>query len=477
MISGSYSLYNQDLWVSPGLVKLVVIVKTTGGASSTFNAAGATEQLNGASGIGTSQWLSNGNSIYYSLGNVGIGTTSPTNTLEVAGNTFLGGNLTATGTLSVTGNTTLAAATTTSLAITGITSQWLSTNANGSVIGNATPVTSLGGLTGSIATSSLGLQNKIALTTSGSSGASTFDGTTLNVPQYSSTVIPNTDNFRISAQSNVAVPTSDQIGAGSVYLVPYQGNMISLYTSSTWTSYATSTQGQFVLTGLTSGKNYDVFAYGSGTSVLLELSAAWASDSARTDALATQDGILVKSSDHSRRYLGTIRTTGTNTTEDSGGGVSSSVGGKRFVFNEYNQVPRFANVIDTTSSWSYTTGTVRQANGAVGNKVELVLGDASSTIILSTVYGDAYLLLNLARAGMVGVGLDTTTSFSGNVQGGYNTAASGIYAPVTGAFRGYVGLGYHYLSWNEDGADGTCTFLGSNAGDGQQTGLQASFSN
>lgn len=35
------------------------------------------------------------------------------------------------------------------------------------------------------ATSSLGLQNRMVLTTTGSSGASTFDGTTLNIPQYS----------------------------------------------------------------------------------------------------------------------------------------------------------------------------------------------------------------------------------------------------------------------------------------------------
>ena len=56
----------------------------------------------------TNYWTLSGQDIYSNQRNVGIGTTSPTNRLEVAGNTFLGGNLTATGTLNVAGATTLA---------------------------------------------------------------------------------------------------------------------------------------------------------------------------------------------------------------------------------------------------------------------------------------------------------------------------------------------------------------------------------
>jgi hypothetical protein len=44
--------------------------------------------------IGTSQWTTNGSSIYYNTGNVGIGTTTPISKLTVDGNTEITGNIT-----------------------------------------------------------------------------------------------------------------------------------------------------------------------------------------------------------------------------------------------------------------------------------------------------------------------------------------------------------------------------------------------
>jgi hypothetical protein len=71
-------------------------------------------------------------------GNLGIGTTSPFAKLSVAGDAYIGGNLTATGTLAVTGQTTLTTvtattATTTNLAVTGVTSSLLKTNSLGQI--------------------------------------------------------------------------------------------------------------------------------------------------------------------------------------------------------------------------------------------------------------------------------------------------------------------------------------------------------
>ena len=72
-------------------------------------------------------------------GRVGIGRHHLQTNLKYLVIHFSAVNLTATGTLSVSGNTTLAAATTTSLAITGLANTFLAVDGNGSVIATTTP--------------------------------------------------------------------------------------------------------------------------------------------------------------------------------------------------------------------------------------------------------------------------------------------------------------------------------------------------
>ena len=272
------------------------------------------------------------------------------------------------------------------------------------------------------------------------------------------------NQFRLSTETGVPVSTSDQSAKSTIYMTPYTGNQIALYDgSSKWLVYATS-EISIALSSLTSAKNYDVFAYYTGSAVALELSSAWTSNTARNDALTRQDGVLVKSGATTRRYLGTFRTTGTTTTEDS---LT-----KRFLWNVANQVHKPMIVLESTNTWNYTTDTIRQANASSSNQVEYVTGDAAS-LIQARALAAVYLAGNSARAAKAGVGIDSTTTFSGIVQAGYVLSASGSYVPVTGSYIGYPGLGYHYLSWNEKGPDGTAVWVGDNGGDGQQTGLLA----
>lgn len=273
---------------------------------------------------------------------------------------------------------------------------------------------------------------------------------------------------RLTLTSGVPVTTSDVTGATTIYYTPYVHDTIVLWDGIRWRP-VTFAEVSHALGTMTANTNYDVFGYLSSGALALE-KLAWTNDTTRATAVTIQDGRYCKSGDKTRLYLGTIRSTSTTTTEDSAGGVTSQVGGKRFVWNMYNRVKRGARVIDTTNIWAYTSPTIRQANNAAGNQVEFVVG-ATADVCSATILGVAFLNANNSFAAKVGVGLDSKTAFSGLVQGGYSTAQ--LYAPVSARFSGSLAPGYHYFAWLESGADGTCSFLGDNGSDGQQTGLIA----
>ncbi len=312
----------------------------------------------------------------------------------------------------------------------------------------------------------------VANFTTGTPTGSKFvrDDGVLAVPSSSGTVVVSTFNARLTTESGVPVSSTDRTAQSTIYLTPYLGNQIALYDGAAW-AYFSLTEISLALSGLTSGKNYDVFVYDNAGTRTLELSAAWTTDTARADALALQDGVYVKSGATTRRHAGTIRTTGTTTTEDSGGITGTTqVGGKRFVWNRYNQAPRQLNVIDTTDTWSYTTDTIRQANGTAGNKAEWVTGDVA-TLVTAEVRVNWQGTSNSARGAKVGIGVDSTAAFSGLVGLGIITSVATAIVHMTGAYRGQPGLGYHFAAWCEKGADGTSVFYGDDGGDSSQSGM------
>jgi len=219
---------------------------------------------------------------------------------------------------------------------------------------------------------------------------------------------------------------------------------------------------------LTSGLPYDVFGYLSGGVLATEI-LAWTSGTARATDVTLQDGRYCKSGDKTRLYLGSFYTTSTTTTEDSGGGTTSQVGGKRFLWNMYNRVRRTCAVKDTTNEWVYTTNTIRQANAAAGNKVELLIGLPGDSVEAALV-GNVYLENSASAAAKVGVGVNSTTAFSGLVQAGFAKACT-FDAPLSARHDYIPAIGYSYLAWLESGAGGTsCSFKG-DSGDTRQSGL------
>lgn len=246
---------------------------------------------------------------------------------------------------------------------------------------------------------------------------------------------------RLTTESGVTVSTSDRTSQGTIYYTPHLHDRIALYDGTRWKLYA-FTERSLALSGLTSGKNYDVFLYDNAGTLTLELSAAWTNDTTRADALTTQDGVLVKSGSTTRRYIGTIRTTGTTTTEDSRA--------KRFVWNHYNRVRRSMLVLETADSWSYGTASWRQGNNSTANQLAVVAGQAGDLL-------DVMVVTYATNQSGVAVGEDSTSTPHADSVGHYEGVSTGQQSARLAA---PVPLGYHYYAWLEYAQSGTITWYG-----------------
>jgi hypothetical protein len=269
---------------------------------------------------------------------------------------------------------------------------------------------------------------------------------------------------RLTLTSGTPITTSNVTGAGTIYFTPFRGNRIALYDGTRWRLYA-FTEKSAALSGHTTNVPVDVFIYDNAGTLTLEL-VNWTNGTTRATALTTQDGVYVKSGATTRRYLGTFCPTAAATTEDSDS--------RRFVWNYYNRIPRYLSAVETTNSWNYTTATWRQTNNVTtvgATRVEIVIGVAEDLIEAGTHMAQVYNSGANVGAGQ-GIGIDSTSTNSAQVFGGVALTAGG---QSTGCqYRGYPGIGYHYLQWLErSGAAGTTTWVGDNGGAEQQSGMWA----
>jgi hypothetical protein len=269
------------------------------------------------------------------------------------------------------------------------------------------------------------------------------------------------------------VTTADVTSSTNVYFTPYLGNKVSLYDGTNWKMYS-FTELTLALGTLTSGKNYDVFLYDNSGTLTLELSAAWSSDTVRTDALTTQDGVYVKSGATTRRYLGTFRTISTTATCDQGDANDQAA--KRFLWNYYNRVSKTVRCTDTTNSWTYTTNTYRQKRASSANQIEVLLGILGQSIsLVSSMYADSSSTAEFLSA----IGYDSTTTIaagSTHYRSGVPSAASTSTRTGIAAVTKNVDLGYHYFAELErSSAVGTTTWYGDGGNADTQSGMSGQW--
>jgi hypothetical protein len=250
--------------------------------------------------------------------------------------------------------------------------------------------------------------------------------------------------LRLSAQTGVAVPITDQTAVGTLRYTPHVSGTVIYWTGSAW-AQATISEISLSLT-LTIGKNYDVFvSCTDATTCALSGASAWTTDSTRADALGTQNGVPVLASDHTKLWVGMIRASGTNTTEDS---VLN-----RFVWNTYNRVDRHLTKTDggTHSLQSqgpreYGNGTTMRANFIVGAVEDAVEQSCGLNYSATSPPNSAFHMLTFTN-------LNGTTGPRGQYQ------VTGVTSDTNGQLwahdKNYPALGFNFTSVSEQEAQGT----------------------
>lgn len=247
---------------------------------------------------------------------------------------------------------------------------------------------------------------------------------------------------RLTLSTGVPVMTSTVTGATTLYFTPYKGNRIALYDgTSTW-NVRTFTELSLSLSGYTASKNYDIWVYDNAGTPALE-STVWTNDTTRATSITLQDGVYVKSGSTTRRYVGTIRinSTGGQCNFTFGALSTGATAGDFGVWNYYNRVEVTTLVQDNADFWSYTTGAWRSANNSTNNRVSFVVGVQEDPFLAQyTMWtgGAAYYV--------IGVGLNTTSGFTGN--------SSSVYAVTqtqVATLSHTPSVGYNYVQAVEYG--------------------------
>jgi len=269
--------------------------------------------------------------------------------------------------------------------------------------------------------------------------------------------LATTPGGRLTLETGVGVPTTNQSGKTTVYYTPFRHNRAQVYDGTRWVWRSFSELSQATTDNLKSpaavanNSNYDMFLWLDGALLRCTRGPSWSSDTARGTGAGTTEleffegrwvnKVAITAGPAARRgvYVGSIRSDGSAQINDTLA--------KRHVWNTYHRVLRSLSVVDTTNTWAYTTATFRQANASAANQLDLLIG-LSEDVVVSTVralvYNDSAGVTMAA-----GIGLDSTSANAAQVIAAGESPANGVKVCATAEYIGFPGIGRHTLVWLE----------------------------
>ncbi len=269
--------------------------------------------------------------------------------------------------------------------------------------------------------------------------------------------IVNVCNFRLTGVT--ALPYGSASDIATLYFSPIDGissgnnGQITMWDGSI---YKVMESGEIskAVTGLTSGKPYDVFVYDNAGTLTMEF-LVWTDDSTRATTLDYDPKIgHFKNGDLTRKYVGSFYTTATNRTQDTQQ--------ERYLWNKYNKIEKVLDKVESTNTWTYSSSAFRQANASTSNEVRVMVGidEDSVKINVNATYGHSG---TAVVAATIGIGIDSSTTNSADTHERYgHDGSSGSDLQITGLQAKLVhrATGQREYRWLEKAWAGTITVYG-----------------
>lgn len=280
--------------------------------------------------------------------------------------------------------------------------------------------------------------------------------------------ITGINDYRLTGVTATPVMTADSTSLSTIYMTPYTGDRIALYSGSVWKLFQPG-EKSLAVTGRTTDLPFDIFAYDNAGTVTLEF-LNWSTATARATGLSRQDGVWCKTGDLTRRYLGTCRPRSATTFHWVTAGTDAPC--KFDLWNAANRVAIAYALKASTNTWNYTTATWRQAQGSTNYQVDIVTGLQESSFTGVLVVTASNSAANIRRA--VSIGFDATATPAGVYCADTNAAA--YIGAITASNNHRPAIGRHFYAWLEFSvATGTNTFYGDNGGDTMQSGMTGTW--
>lgn len=290
----------------------------------------------------------------------------------------------------------------------------------------------------------------------------------------------------LTLTSNTPVIASDVTAATSVYYTPRRGNIIPIWTGSAYTLTTFTELTLALVANHVASTIYDLFVMSDSGTVRLVSGVAWNNSGAGTGSrgsgagtteLERKNGLWTNKNAMTMRYgATTISNVPANTAtyvgsifmDGTNGQVSChrSYGQSRKwgLWNAYSRSPLWLKLGDPTATWTYNAATIRQSRADATNTLAIFCGLPEEGVRTEFIQLLQQPSSNLNTIMQIGVGLNSTTAFSGTQGRSSGGDASSIKGwTMTAKYTVDPFIGLNNINALESAQTTAPTFYGSEA--------------